>query len=72
MTVQQPSRRSRLGPHVIPVAVRASDFGGRRMAVLVLVVDPASGSRIDPARVAALLGLTPSESRVSALLAEGL
>ena len=41
------------------------------MTVLVLVVDPASGSRIDPAWMAALLGLTPPESRVSALLAEG-
>ncbi len=72
MTVQRPSRRSRLGLHVSPVGVRTSDFGRRRVAVLVLVVDPTSGSRIEPARVAALLGLTPSESRVSALLAEGL
>ncbi len=72
MSVQRSSGRSRLGVHVSPVGDGERDFGGQRVAVLVLVVDPASGSRIDPARVATLLGLTPSESRVSALLAEGL
>jgi len=35
------------------------------------VVDPASRARIDPARVAQAFGLTPSEGRVTALLAEG-
>ena len=41
MTVQRPSGRSRLGLHVSPVGAGAADFGGRRVAVLVLVVDPA-------------------------------
>ena len=72
MMAQRPSGRSRLGLHVNPVGEGASDFGGRRVAALVLVVDPASGSRINASRVAAMLGLTPSEGRVSALLAEGL
>ena len=72
MTVQRPSGRSRLGLHVSPVGNGAADFGGRRMAALVLAVDPARRVRIDAARVATLLGLTPSEGRVSALLAEGL
>ena len=72
MTVQRPSGRSRLGLHVNPVGDRAADFGGRRVAALVLVVDPARRARVDPARVATMLGLTPSEGRVSALLAEGL
>ena len=54
-----------------PVEVAQADFGGRRAAALVLVVDPAIRPRIDPVRVSALLGLTPSEARVSALLAEG-
>ena len=36
-----------------------------------LVVDPASRARIDPALVAATLGLTPMESRVAVWLAEG-
>ena len=72
MTVQRPSGRSRLGLHVSPVGDPAADFGGRRVAALVLLVDPASRGRIDAQRVAAALGLTPSEARVSALLAEGL
>ena len=72
MTVQRPSGRSRLGLHVSPVGDRAADFGGRRVAALVLVVDPARRPRIDAQRVAVTLGLTPSEGRMSALLAEGL
>ena len=36
------------------------------------VVDPARFRRIDAARVGTMLGLTPSEARMSALLAEGL
>jgi len=71
MTVRRPSSRSRLGLHVSPVGDPAADFGARRVAALVLVIDPAGGQRVDPARVAAMLGLTPSEARVSALLAEG-
>ena len=72
MTVRRPSGRSRLGLHVSPVGDPAADFGGRRVAALVLVIDPARRPRIDTARVATMLGLTPSEVRVSALLAEGL
>ena len=67
--------RSRVLPrfalHVNPVAVRQMDYGARRVAALVLVVDPASQARIDPALVAAALGLTPAESQVAAALAEG-
>ena len=72
MTVQRPSGRSRLGLHVMPVGDRAADFGGRRVAALALVVDPARRPRIDAQRVAVTLGLTPSEGRMAALLAEGL
>ena len=71
MTVQRPSGSSRLALHVMPVGDSTADFGGRRVAALVLVVDPVRRARIDPARVAAALGLTPSESRMAALLAEG-
>ncbi len=49
-----------------------TDFGGRRVAALVPVVDPAQRPRINASRVSAMLGLTPSEGRVSTLLAEGL
>ena len=72
MTVQRPSGRSRLGLHVMPVGDRAADFGGRRVAALALVVDPARRPRIDAHRVAVTLGLTASEGRMAALLAEGL
>ncbi len=71
MTVQRPSGQSRLALHVMPVGDAEADFGGRRVAALVLMVDPARRARIDPARVAAALGLTASESRMAALLAEG-
>ena len=72
MTVQRASGRSRLGLHVMPVGDRAADFGGRRVAALALVVDPAHRPRIDAQRVAVTLGLTPSEGRMAALMAEGL
>ena len=71
MTVQRPSGQARLGLHVSPVGDAQADFGGSRVAALVLVVDPASRPRIDPCRVATTLGLTPAEARASALLAEG-
>ena len=72
MTVQRPSGRARLGLHVSPVGDAKVDFGGRRVAALVLVVDPARRPRIDAQRVAKTLGLTPSEGRMAALMAEGL
>ncbi|MYE51823.1 MAG: hypothetical protein F4X81_10195 [Gammaproteobacteria bacterium] len=72
MTVQRASGRSRLGVHVTPVGDPAADFGGRRVAALVLVVDPAHRPRIDAARVEKTLGLTRSEARLAALLTEGL
>ena len=71
MTVQRPSGRSRLALHVSPVGDAEADFGGRRVAALVLVVDPERRPRIDAEHVAAVLGLTPSEARAAALLAEG-
>ena len=72
MTIQRPSVRARLGLHVSPVGAAKADFGGRRVAALVLLVDPARRPRIDAQRVAKTLGLTPSEGRMAALLAEGL
>ena len=71
MTVERPSGRSRLALHVSPVGDAAADFGGRRVAALVLVVDPERRPRIDAEQVAAVLGLTASEARAAALLAEG-
>ena len=61
----------RLALHVNPMTVRQMDFGARGVGALVLIVDPTSQSVIDPDVVAATLGLTPSESRVAALIADG-
>ena len=71
MTIQRPWVRSRLALHVSPVGDRAADFGGRRVAALVLVVDPARRPRIDAQRVAAMLGLTTVQSQIAAMLAAG-
>ena len=57
--------------HVKPVGIRQMDFGARRVAALVLLVEPGQVARIDPALVAATLGLTPVESEIAAWLAEG-
>ena len=71
MTVQRSLGLPRLAVHVSPVAVRQTDFGGGRIAAVVLVVDPASRPRIDAGLVAEALGLTPAESQVAVLLAAG-
>ena len=57
--------------HVSPVGQGDRDFGASRIAALVLVVEPAGLKRIDPALLAHTLGLSPMESRIAALLAEG-
>ncbi|MDE2852259.1 MAG: helix-turn-helix transcriptional regulator [Acidobacteriota bacterium] len=71
MRIQRSLPRTWLELYVHPVDAGQADFGGRRVAALVLLVDPESRPRIDPVRLSVLLGLSPSESRVSALLAEG-
>ena len=58
--------------HVNPVGRRETDARVSPVAALVLVIDPASQSRIDPAVAAVALGLTEMEGRVAALLAEGM
>ena len=68
------SRRAGLPPlvvHVNPVGRRERGFRAWPVAALVLVVDPASEPRVDPDLVANGLGLTPMESRVAVMLAEG-
>ena len=58
--------------HVNPVGRQETAWWVSPVAVLVLVVDPASQPRIDPAVTAAALGLTEMESRVAVLLAQGM
>ena len=71
MAVRRSSNRPRLALHVVPVGGGEPDFRPSRVAALVLVVERHVGTRIDPALLEAKLGLTPMESRVAALLAEG-
>ena len=71
MTLQRPSSGGRLGLQAIPVGDAEADFGGCRVAALMLVVDPARPLRIDPVRVAQVLGLSAAEARAAALLAAG-
>ena len=71
MTLKRALGQQRLVLHVSPVADRDLDFRARRVAALALVVEPGSRMRIDRGLVAAILGLTPSETEVAVLLAEG-
>ena len=69
--VRRSSALSPLVLHVNPVGRQETDSRVWPVAALVLVVDPASQTGIDPAVAAAALGLTGMESRVAVLLAEG-
>ena len=69
--LSRPSLRPRLVVHVTPVGSGEPDFRAWRVAALVLVVDPARRARVDPELVAQALGLTPAESHVAVMLAEG-
>ena len=71
MTVVRSPGLPQLVVHVSPVTVRQMDFGARRVAAMMLVVDPAARPRVGARRMAEALGLTPAESRVAARLAEG-
>ncbi|MCY4399415.1 MAG: helix-turn-helix transcriptional regulator [Gemmatimonadetes bacterium] len=71
MTVQRTSRQPRLVVHVHPVAGSRREVRSRRVAALVLVVEPDRPVRVDPGLVAASLGLTPAEARLAVMLARG-
>ena len=71
MTVRCAFGGGRLGLHVNPVDRDQPDFAGRRVAALVLVVDPGNRPRIDPDWVETAFNMTPAEAQVTALLAEG-
>ena len=57
--------------HISPVRADKTGFCAYRIAALVLLAEPASPLRINPAMLRTALGLTPAESRVAAQLAEG-
>ena len=71
LMVRRPSNKPRLAVYINPVSVPQPDFVLESVAALVLVVDPASRSTIDTGLVAAALDLTPSQSQVAVMLAEG-
>ena len=71
LTVGRPSPLPRLAVHISPVGAYQMDCGLRRVAALVLLVDPDSRPRVDPLLVGQAFGLTPAESEVAVLLAEG-
>ena len=58
--------------HVHPVGPQGAEFQIWPVAALVLIVDPANGTAIDPVLVAGALGLTRTEGRVAVLLAQGM
>ena len=62
----------RLVLHAIPVNGEGAEPHLGREGALVLVVDPESRWRIDAGRLGAILGLTTAESRIAAMMAEGM
>ena len=70
LIIGRPNDQPGLTVHVSPVGEKEVDFRPWRVAALVLLVDHAP-ARVDPVHVEIALGLTPAESRVAALLAEG-
>ena len=73
MTLRRGADGARFVVHVLPVDLRNRqlNFGARRVAALVLLVEPGRQSRLDPTLVAATLGLTLTESQIAVWLAEG-
>ena len=71
MMVRRSSLLPRFALHVMPLANRAPDHRPRRVAALVLVVDPVEQARVDPGLVESVLGLSPAEARIAVQLAEG-
>ncbi|MYJ72510.1 MAG: helix-turn-helix transcriptional regulator, partial [Rhodospirillaceae bacterium] len=70
LLIGRPSHLPGFTVHINPVGVGEIDFRPWRIAALVLAIDR-KPKGIDPALVAAALGLTPAESRIAVLLAEG-
>ena len=71
MTVRRAADPQPLVVHLMPIGRSETAVCTWPVAAVVVVVDPARRPRLDPALVAAGLGLTPMESRVAVLLTEG-
>ncbi|MCY3831261.1 MAG: LuxR C-terminal-related transcriptional regulator [Rhodospirillaceae bacterium] len=70
MLVSREEPLPRIVVHVLPAREDEAGPRGTRLGALVLVDDPAR-TGIDPERVGAALGLTPAESHIAVLLAQG-
>ena len=71
MLLRRPSGVLPVVVHVKPVVVPLPDYGARRVAVLVLLVEPGQPAHINPDLVATTLGLTRAESQIAVALAQG-
>ena len=71
MTVRRAADPQPLVVHLLPIGQPEPAVCTWPGAAVVVVVDPTRRPRLDPALVAAGLGLTPMESRVAVLLTEG-
>ena len=71
MTVRRAAAPLPLVVHLLPIGRPETAVCTWPVAAVVVVVDPTRRPRLDPALVAAGLGLTPTESRVAVLLTEG-
>ena len=71
MLARRPSGLANLVLHVTPVKDREGAYRSRGVAALVLIVDPAARAGVESALVQRVLGLTPVESEIAVLLAEG-
>lgn len=71
MKVTRPEAGAPLVLEVQPVRELGRDHLAREVGALVLVVDPLSRPRIDPALPTEVFGLTPAQSRVAVTLASG-
>ncbi len=70
-TLGRSGNRTRLLVHVMPVTDCESGFRASQVNALVLVADPERRARIDPGVIGVAMGLTPTESRLAAMLAMG-
>ena len=71
MLVKREPSLPQLALHATPVSSVDASHRSRSVAGLVLVVDPVSRARIEPDLVRAILGLTPAETEIAAMLAQG-
>ena len=72
ITIGHPPAVGSLVLHIHPVGRwRRRRVGNKRIAALVLIVDPARRVRIEPGLVAAAMGLTDHQGEVAAMLANG-